>query len=170
MNVNRVFLSGVIRRIGMLLYADDGRPSLVVTLATTESLPGAQPHEWTDRTECHRLQFSGDTADRIQREAEVGQELSVEGPWRSRMEQECGVEYPLSFVDVQSFQLGARPRMRLQPPVRNPDAPRIADARSRRQERQQQRAQDAAVVPPQRGGRLPRCLRQAAMRQQGATP
>jgi len=90
--VNKVILVGNVGGDPEVRYATNGNAFANVTLATSESWKDKQTGQLQERTECHRVVFSGKIAEIVGEYVRKGQQLYVEGKLRTREWEKDGVK------------------------------------------------------------------------------
>ncbi|WP_312288841.1 single-stranded DNA-binding protein [Stutzerimonas nitrititolerans] len=90
--VNKVILVGNVGGDPEVRYAPNGNAFANITLATSESWKDKQTGQQQERTEWHRVVFSGKLAEIVGEYVRKGQQLYIEGKLRTREWEKDGVK------------------------------------------------------------------------------
>lgn len=90
--VNKVILVGNAGGDPEVRYAPNGTAFANITLATSESWKDKQTGQQQERTEWHRVVFSGKLAEIVGEHVRKGQQLYIEGKLRTREWEKDGVK------------------------------------------------------------------------------
>jgi len=129
--VNKVILIGNAGSDPEVRYAPNGNAFANLTLATSESWKDKQTGQLQERTEWHRVVFSGKIAEIVGEYVRKGQQLYVEGKLRTREWEKDGVKRytteVLVGIDGSMQMLGGKgegqaPRQQQQRPAPQPQS------------------------------------------------
>lgn len=90
--VNKVILIGNVGGDPEVRYAPNGNAFANITLATSESWKDKQTGQQQERTEWHRVVFSGKLAEIVGEYVRKGQQLYIEGKLRTREWEKDGIK------------------------------------------------------------------------------
>lgn len=90
--INKVILVGNVGGDPEVRYAPNGNAFANITLATSESWKDKQTGQQQERTEWHRVVFSGKLAEIVGRYVTKGQQLYLEGKLRTREWEKDGIK------------------------------------------------------------------------------
>lgn len=131
--VNKVILVGNVGGDPEVRYAPNGTAFANITLATSESWKDKQTGQLQERTEWHRVVFSGKLAEIVGQYVTKGQQLYIEGKlrtrkWQAQDGQDRYTTEILVGVDGQMQMLGGKQEG--SQPARQQPAPRPAPRQS----------------------------------------
>lgn len=110
--INKVILVGNVGGDPEVRYAQNGNAFANITLATSESWKDKQTGQQQERTEWHRVVFSGKLAEIVGQYVTKGQQLYLEGKLRTREWEKDGVKRytteVLVGIDGQMQMLGGK--------------------------------------------------------------
>lgn len=122
--INKVILVGNVGGDPEVRYAPNGNAFANITLATSESWKDKQTGQQQERTEWHRVVFSGKIAEIVGQYVAKGQQLYIEGKLRTREWEKDGIKrYTTEIlvgIDGQMQMLGGKPEGGQQRPAQQP--------------------------------------------------
>lgn len=116
--VNKVILIGYLGADPELRYLPNGKPTVAVSLATTESWKDKGTQEKKERTDWHRIVFFSGLAEIAADYLTTGSQIYVEGRLRNRKwEDKKGIERYTTEIIVDDLQMLGKAPSTEHPPI-----------------------------------------------------